>query len=259
VIDYYAHHNRFRGLHPAEKLLLAGGSLAVTLSLPWALTAWEVLGLMVLLTLAGARIPARLYGRLMLLPLSFLLPAALTAVLRVGPLPPETGWGLRLGTLYFGLGVAEARHALVLASRSLAAVSCLYFLSLTTPVAEILAVLRRLGVPAGLVELMLIVYRSIFVLWQTAHTIYLSQTARQGYASASASRRSLAVLAVNLFAKANRYSHLSYLALLSRGYQGSLALPEIIQPLSWRNVLLIGITEVVLCTGGLVAGGAGIG
>ncbi|MGB9887601.1 MAG: cobalt ECF transporter T component CbiQ [Moorellales bacterium] len=259
AVDYYAHHNRFRQIHPAEKLLLAGGCLALTLCSPQVLVSWETVGLMVLLTLAGARIPGRLYGRLLLLPLSFLLPAALTAVLRVSLSPTQSLWSFSLGTLYFGLGAAEARQALVLISRSLAAVSCLYFLSLTTPVAEILAVFRRLGVPVALLELMSIVYRSLFVLWQTAHSIYLSQSARQGYANASASRRSLGVLAVNLFTKANRYSHLSYLALLSRGYQGSLILPEVSRSLSWRNVLLIAITEVALYLVGLVAGGAGIG
>lgn len=259
MIDFYAHHNRLQHLHPAEKLWLAGTSLTMALFGPSPLAALEVLGFMALITVAGARIPARFYGRLLILPFSFLIPAVLTVALRVGAQPENALVCLRLGGLYLSLGAAEARQALALGCRSLAAVSCLYFLSLTTPLAEILAVLRCLRVPATLLELMLIVYRSTFVLWETAQTIYLSQTARQGYATAAASRRSLATLAVNLFAKAQQHSHLSYLALLARGYQGNLALPEIPRPLSWRNLILIGASQLGLFVGVLALGGGGFG
>ena len=63
-------------------------------------------------------------------------------------------------------GESQAMTGLVLA-RAVGAVSCLYFLSLTTPVPEVLSVLRRLRMPGVLLDLAILIYRYIFIL-QTA-------------------------------------------------------------------------------------------
>lgn len=72
---------------------------------------------------------------------------------------------------FFGgwLAVVPAAQslAMLVLSRALGAVSCLYFLSLSTPLPELLAVLRRVHVPAIMVELAVLIYRYIFILLAT--------------------------------------------------------------------------------------------
>ncbi|WP_240491804.1 CbiQ family ECF transporter T component, partial [Acinetobacter baumannii] len=56
-----------------------------------------------------------------------------------------------------------AQRAGVLFMRSLASVSCLYFILLTVPFTELLAVLRRMKMPVLLTDLLLVMYRFVFV------------------------------------------------------------------------------------------------
>ena len=51
--------------------------------------------------------------------------------------------------------------ALETSVRALAAVSCLSFLTLTTPLADLIPLVRRAGVPAGIIELILLIYRCL--------------------------------------------------------------------------------------------------
>lgn len=259
MLDYYAHHSALRHVHPLEKLLLAASSLALCLAIPSSLAALEVTAFMGLATVLWARIPVRFYLRLLVLPLSFLLPGALAVAFTLTNTPQPALYSLHLGTWYFQLTTSELLRAATLSLRSLGAVSCLYFLSLTTPMAELAAVLRQLKVPSLFLELLLLVYRSTFVLWETASTIYTAQAARQGYSSLRTAHHSLGALAVNLFGKAQQHAHLSYLALLARGGDGELPLPEISVPLSGRNLGLIGLCQLLLLAPALMVGGGFFG
>ena len=53
--------------------------------------------------------------------------------------------------------------ALLVLSRSLSGMCCLYFLALTTPMIELFAVLRASRLPESLIELSMLIYRYIFV------------------------------------------------------------------------------------------------
>lgn len=61
---------------------------------------------------------------------------------------------------------------------ALAAVSSCYFLMLTTPLEDILALLQRAGTPAVITEIMFLMYRYIFVLYNTARCMGISAKCR---------------------------------------------------------------------------------
>lgn len=258
LLDYYAHHNRLQRFSPMEKVVLATSGLTISLAWPSPVAAAEVTAFMAALTLAGARIPLRLYLRLALLPLSFLLPGALATVLTLSFGPPPAGPHLSLGSLCLGVAGWELPRAAALVLRSYAAVLCLNFLALTTPVAEIIGLLRLARVPGLVLELTALVYRSLVVLYETAEKIYVSQVARQGYGSLSSSRRSLGVLVVNLFWKAQVYSHLSFQAMLARGGDGEAALPlfpEASRSFSLKNLFFILASQSAIVAGAVLWGG----
>jgi cobalt/nickel transport system permease protein len=258
LLDYYAHHNRLRRFSPTEKVVLAVSGLAISLAWPSPVAAAEVAVFMAALALAGARIPLRLYLRLALLPLSFLLPGALATVLTLSFGPPPAGPHLSLGSLCLGVAGSELPKAAALVLRSYAAVLCLNFLALTTPAAEIMGLLRLARVPGFVLELIGLVYRSLVVLYETAERIYVSQAARQGYCSLSSSRRSLGILAVNLFWKAQVYSRLSFQAMLARGGDDDAALP-LIPNIPWsfslENLLFILASQSAILAGAALWGG----
>jgi cobalt/nickel transport system permease protein len=85
----------------------------------------------------------------------------------------------------------QARTALLLC-RALGAVSCLYLLSLTTPVSEIIGVLRRAHIPALVSDLMYLIYRYLFLLLELYGVLRSAVESRLGFRGLRFSLRSTA-------------------------------------------------------------------
>ncbi|WP_051276247.1 CbiQ family ECF transporter T component [Desulfovirgula thermocuniculi] len=149
--------------------------------------------------------------------------------------------GLAVGTSY-----ADLYRAGLILVKSLGATSCLYFLALTTPVIEVACFLRKARLPALWVELFCLTYRFIFVIMETAEKIYLSQSARWGYASLQNSYRSLGQLVSVLLVRSLYRSRALYTALLARGYDGELQVLEERFEVSGKNWAFITGTGAVL-------------
>lgn len=258
-IDQYAYSNRLRSTHPAEKSAFA----LITLIICLASSSW-ITSLVITLLMAGAivlraGIPMRFYLKLISIPMSFLILGVLTIAVSFsrGPLPflwAVKIWGFNLGVTAGGL-----RTAINLFCKSLGAVSCLHFLSLTTPMVEIISVLKRLKVPNLFIELMTLIYRYIFVFIETADKIYTSQSSRCGYVSAKRSYYSLAQLASSLFIKSYCSSQMLHTSLMARCYKGELNVLELSHVSSKKNIALVaiinlGLILLALWTGGVFSG-----
>lgn len=92
---------------------------------------------------------------------------------------------------------------LVLA-RAVGAVSCLYFLSLTTPVPEVLSVLRRLRMPGVLLDLAILIYRYIFILQTACRGMRDAAASRLGYDGLARSLRTTGMVYGRVLAKSFR-------------------------------------------------------
>ncbi len=254
-IDRYAYRNRLYGVHPADKVCLAGTALFVSLAGAPPLTPLLVLVVMAGATVGWAGIPWRYYLRLVAVGLGFLVLGLPAVALQAGPAGDGLLWGVRVGTFFLGLDRAGVERALHLLVKCLGAVSGLYFLALTTPVTELLRVLRRVGFPGLLLELMDLVYRYLFVLLETAGSIYVAQAARDGYASWGRAFRSLGLLVSVLFVRAHHRALALFTALSARGYNGSLEVvgPEYLS--SWKNRLAVGCLTVGLLVSWVLTGG----
>jgi cobalt/nickel transport system permease protein len=224
-IDRHAWTNRWSSHHPAEKVLLACGGLILSLLLPSISGGMLVLATMSALILIGARIPWRAYFAFMLVPALFLLPGALTVALRVEFVP-------------FSIHLAE--RGLVrsgeIGCRSLAGLSCLAMLTLTTPLTDILPRLRRLRVPDAVLEVVLLMYRLAFLAAEVALNGYRAQSMRSGYQRWRMSLHSAGMLAGTLlfatFVRARRLA----IGLEARNHSGRMTLLPRPTPLSHRRV-----------------------
>ncbi|WP_258360578.1 cobalt ECF transporter T component CbiQ [Moorella sulfitireducens (nom. illeg.)] len=245
-LDQYAYNNRLQKVHPGEKVAFALVTLLIVLAAPRPLIAALVIVMMAGAATVIAGIPFRFYLKLMLVPFSFLAASATMIALTISHQPQAglrgvTIWGWTLGVTPEGLYLA-ARVLL----KSLGATACLYFLSLTTPVVDILAVLRRARVPALLLDLITLTYRFIFVLLATVNDTYTAQVSRLGYASLCSSYRSLGQLAASLFIKTYRRSQELFTALTARGYQEELVVLETVYPFSWTFLCLGALFDLFL-------------
>jgi cobalt/nickel transport system permease protein len=226
-IDRFAYTNRLRWLPPGHKLGFAIGLLILALvSQPIVqglITLW-----LWLWVVFYAGIPAKFYGGLLLLPIGFWLTSFPALVLNgVGldgmlMVQSDVCWGGIVGGFYLYVSQAGLYQVGLLLVRVLATTSSMYFILLTIPFTEVLQVLRRLRVPALLIELLLLMYRFIFTLWAIADELWTAQNSRLGYVNWRRGMTSLGILVGQLLQR----SLLSYrqvsLSLDARGFNGEL-------------------------------------
>lgn len=239
VIDVYARRSRYFAWSPALKtvgcvLLLF---LCVASPSPWVPVALALI--MALLTVRGGGIHFHDYLALLSLPAVFLLLSALALLWDYAPamdgvvaVPFWNGW-------LVVTAAAQVRARLVTA-RALGAVSCLYFLSLSTTMPEILSVLRRAHVPSVMTELAVLIYRYLFVLLSAYETMQDAAASRLGYSGFARSIRTTGAVYGNLLAASFRRARACFDAMESRSYDGEIRFLEREKPVTAPAALLFG-------------------
>jgi cobalt/nickel transport system permease protein len=239
ALDALAYTNPWRRRHPAEKAVLALGLLACAVVLP----PWP-----------GAPIVGGVALVVLLVPVA-LRPAQLLAAVRaplvfvaVGSVPLLFSVGGGALVRFDPAGVVPAA---ALAGRATAALLCLVLFAATTPLADTLPRLERLGVPPAVTEIAALVYRLLFLLLDTISTVREAQAGRLGFRTWRTTYRSVAVQAgavfVGSFDRARRLEQ----GLALRGYTGSLRVQVQARPVSrpfvaGAVVLLTGVVATTL-------------
>lgn len=254
LLDSFAYSSRLKDIYPGEKLIFS----LLTMVIGFILSVHSD-GLIILIMAAAVIIkggvPAKTYFRLMLFPLVFLGMSLLPILINIG----VGGSNTLLYVPFFKTTVGITYNSLVKAGllfmRSMALVSCLYFISLTTPILDIIAMLKKLKVPNILLDLMLLIYRQLFVIMSTAERIYVAQNTRLGYATFTSGLNSLGRLVSCLIIQSFSDAEKLYTALVSRGYEGELRVLEPRYQLSIKNLTLIAAIETALLVIALKTGG----
>lgn len=245
-IDQLAYHSPLKNIHPGEKLLMAISTLLMVISLNSVILSGLVLLFMTYLLLVKGRIRGRFYLAIMGIPLGFLLLAGLTIVISLGAEPAAYICYLDLGAVRLGVTPLSLSQAGMVMGKSLAAISCLYFLALTTPMTQLIYVFRKMKLPPVFIDLMTVIYSYIFLLFQAASEIYVAQLSRGGYRGFRGTMKSLALLCSNLLLKSLKASEDAYNCLASRGFDGHFEVIEETYHLKKINLLAIALWNILL-------------
>jgi cobalt/nickel transport system permease protein len=116
------------------------------------------------------------------------------------------------------------REGCLIVSRIMGAVSVVVLLGQVMTFTETMAALAWLRAPAGLVEVALFAWRSLFMLYDDAGTVYTAQKNRLGYCGVRRGLRSFGAMAGMLTIRAFDSSQAMTVAMTRRGYDGSLPL-----------------------------------
>jgi cobalt/nickel transport system permease protein len=255
AVDRLAHNNAWSRRHPADKLVLAGGLLLLSIALPPLPGAALVLASALGAAILGARVPAADLARLMAVPAAFILSGAL--VLAISLRLDGDGPVLALAPG----GAAQAAHVSL---RAAAATASLLLLVATTPITDLLGLLRTLRIPAPLVDVVLLVYRFIMLVIGAADAIRAAQTSRLGYSGLRRGIRSAGLLIAALLPRALNRGRQMEIGLAARAYDGTLCVLDSAPPPSAMFLLtaiglqagLAGITAL-FSHGGAYAGSYG--
>ncbi|MFE4814385.1 cobalt ECF transporter T component CbiQ [Peribacillus simplex] len=193
------------------------------------------------LIIFAAKIPFSYYLKLLLLPGFFILSGTITILFSfTSKLTTISNiwWSWNVGNWQIFISDDSVGTVINLITVVFGSISCLYFLTLTTPITVILSVMRKLKVPSLLVDLIELTYRFIFIFLDTALAIHQSQASRLGYGSLRKGIRSLGLLISSLFLGVlQRSGHLT-MAMNARGYQENLSYIEATYTYSSRNWLI---------------------
>lgn len=223
IIDRYAYNNRIRRVDPAHKVGLAFTVLLLCLLLNEPLVGLATVGWMYWLAVRLAQLPPRAFGRVLLAEATFLVLATLGVIISLSLTDPRAiiPWAWSIGPLWISSSPDALYQGVTLILRALGCAAAMNFLALTTPLVDMLELFRRWRVPPLLVDLMVIIYRFIFVLFDSLDRMHTAQRSRLGYHTTyMRAMNNAALLGSRLFIDAFQRSRRLQLALDSRSYDG---------------------------------------
>lgn len=242
-IDTAAWDSPWRAQHVGEKALLSVGLVLVALvTPPWPGSVLVAVTSLVAM-LGLARIPVKVVALAMLAPLAFLLLGAVVVAIGLGDAPSDawfSWWLLSIGPD----GAAQAANIL---GHGLSGTLAILVLATTTPMVDLFAWLRSLGVPAALLDIANLTYKALFITLTTVVTGLRAQRMRLGDDPRGGQRfrrryRNLASLigtvALRSWDRANRLNR----GLELRGFEDDLkTLPRRVRT-SWRFIVVTILT-----------------
>lgn len=245
LIDSLSYASGLREKNPEEKFALAVGSMFICVISRSVLAAWILLAVNSYLTIRKGKIPVWYYFRYIMTALLFLVLSTLTILINLSKTPMDA-YAVPVGAYYLTGSVEGICRGGKLVLIALAAVSCLYFLAMSTPVTEICEVLKRIHCPKIFIELMVLTYRFIFLLMEVADAILAAQKARLGNRNLRTSVESFGQMISVLFVRALKKSAYLYDAMEARCYDGEMFLLREGKPYVRKEVIGIAVYEVFL-------------
>lgn len=226
IIDQFAYGNAIRSVDPAYKVGLVALVVLLCLWFDKPLVGLLAIAWMFVLTVIVARIPARIVRRTLLAQALFLALSTVAILLSFSLNPPAPTelqrWAFPLGPLWISTSAASLDQAARIITRALGSAAAMNFLALTTPMVDLVDLLRRLRLPQIFIDLMTLMYRSIFLLLGTLNRMVVAQESRLGYATLRRGYASAGMLGSQLFIDAYRSGRRLQLGMESRGFTGEL-------------------------------------
>lgn len=242
-VDYYAYASHMRSWNATFKVMFSMICLLLCLILNNIYVSIAVILIMGYMTVVIGGLELDHYISMLLIPIVFLLFGS--AAIAVGfSWNPIGQYNLNVfGWFYIYCSQASLWKASGLIFKALGAVSALYMMTLTTPLSELIVVLRKAHIPKVIIELMNMIYRYIFIMLDTHSRMKNSAEARLGYVDFKTSCYSFGQVASNLLIVSLKRGTDYYNALESRCYNGDLQFLEEEKPI--RKTQVAGAAVVV--------------
>lgn len=200
-LDALAYSNKWSRRSPGKKVLIGILALSVSLVSQNLLIHLMVLATISALVVAGAGIPWKAYGKLFIIPTSFLFLSVATMLVSVSTTGAGLDWKIDLGRVVVGISPDSFPLIRILLSRCVAALSGMYFITLTVPLNQLVRVFKKIHLPVLFIELVVLVYRFIHLFLLSVQESYQALQMKNGFVDMKTSRKSLSLLVVMTYEK----------------------------------------------------------
>lgn len=165
---------------------------------------------MTALILFIARVDMKLYIKCLKIPIIFLIIGIGLNLINISFENKDYIFNVNILGLYIGTTEFAIKSSVNILLRAMSCIISIYFLILTTPFNQLIIVLKKLHIPHTLIELMILIYRFIFIFIEEAEEIYKSQQLKFGYTNLMTSYNSMSLLIKTLFFRMmRRYEDMS--------------------------------------------------
>ncbi|MEN6610594.1 MAG: cobalt ECF transporter T component CbiQ [Methanoregulaceae archaeon] len=223
ILEDTAQTNGLREVNTYIKLMVGlGGIILCLLSVsyvgPLAIALLFTFAILVL-----AKIDLRVYLELFIAPFWFAVFSVAVIVLISGGAHVLWQWDI---TSWFSLSVTREsiNEGFYIFCRVIGGMSSLLFIALTTPMTDLFAVMKRCRVPDIVIDLSMIIYRTIFILAAQIVQVYRAQVMRLGYSTWRESIHSFSSLAGSAFISSWNAGEDLIRAMDARCYDGKFAM-----------------------------------
>lgn len=190
----------------------------------------------------GIDAAGREYLQVVRLPVYFLLPSlGLVALFTSGPTAVSVG--------PLAISSTGIDRALTTGLRSIGSVTILGYLVVTTTIPQLFGALRSLRCPRFVIDVSLLTYRAIQILFDELARLELAATARLGFRTRRTSLKTSKALAFSLFLKSMSRADTLDDAMMARAYDGELPTPA---TTSQGHSYVAGVLAVIALTGWIV-------
>lgn len=252
LIDRYAYSSKLKQTAPLLKLLFALITQGICLWADNIIISIMIILMMGAITVIRGRTPLSTFIKMLLIPIAFIAVSVFTIAVSMSEQASGFLFAAPILGKWVGVSYVGIQHGLQLFLKAFGAMSCLVFLSLSTPMVDLLVAFRQLGLPKFLIEIMGLVYRFIFVLLDTSNQIFVAQSCRLGYSGLRNGYRSLGTMASMVFIRAYKRSDDLYTALEARGYDGELKILEEPYHTHWSGYVFAASTNILLVISAII-------
>lgn len=235
-IDYFAYTSKIRHWNPTFKVLLSILSIVLCIILNNVYVSVVVILSMACLIIKVGGLALRDYLSVLTVPLAFILISILAIVVDFAGRPIGQ-YHLYLGLGYIYTTMPMLKDGVFLMLKIIAAISSLQLMILTTPLCEIISVMRKTHLPNAFIDLMNMIYRYIFILLDVFAKMKNAAESRLGYRDFKTSCYTFGNVASNMLVLSLKKAGAYYDAMEARCYDGELLFLEEDKPAETRLII----------------------
>jgi cobalt/nickel transport system permease protein len=239
-LEDIAQTNGLREVNTYLKLVAGCGAILLCL-----LSTSYISPLFIAIVLTGAilflaRIDARTYGELFIVPFTFAVMSVAVIILLSGGNEVYWSWN---PLSWFSLSITSEsiNEGFFVFCRVIGGMSALIFIALTTPMTDLFVVMKQFRIPEVVLDLAMIIYRSIFMIMDQLVQTYQAQVMRLGYGSYRESIQSFATMCGSAFIASWDAGEDLIRAMDARCYSGKFAVLGETRPLELLPVLAVAV------------------
>ncbi len=244
LLEDIAQTNGLREVNTYIKLVAGLGAILLCL-----LSTSFIAPLFIAVLLSGAivilaRVNVRTYAELFIVPFWFAAMSVIVIILLSGGSEVYWSWN-PFSWLSISISRESLNEGIFVFCRVIGGMSALIFIALTTPMTDLFIVMRRCRIPEAVLDLTMMIYRTIFMIMHLLVQTYQAQVMRLGYSSFRESIESFATLCGSVFIASWDAGEDLVRAMDARCYAGKFALLGETGPVNCYSLAAVGLFLLV--------------